>query len=666
MPKSQFDEFPITNFEDLKERFPLFREYMLNDFSNTYGIGSDVVGSLDFENNLVDPASISGTTSNTFTIDADNTGGDISLVFGTTNNEFLKWDDTNSRFTLSDSLLIDSDLLMDDNDITGIGDLIFTDCSVGTIGGIICANLLDKTAAESISNIYTWTAGEIVLNDAMPIQLGTAGTGALLGGNSQVTTLDLGTYDSDFQITSDNQTMMFVDADADRMGFGTALPNAAWGVSIVVDWDTFPASPRTNAILLNAIASANATRGTCIAANFKVTSVNTESAVNDFFGCIFQTIAEKDIASTINSITGGQFKSLLSSKHADADVATSIAGRFTTTISANTVGTNLNTMYGGLFEFTTGSSPQFISITDSYGLYVTGLDVFFSTVNQTGLWIEAQTRGSATRNGIVLDGDGAGSDIVFGGGQDAKIYYDATNLVMIPDSVGTGYVHISTAQALALVIGKGTAGVDYQLKFVGEDSSGLITWKEDESFFLYDSPIYLADSALIMALITSSHTTATAFDIYNSDAGQGWRIQVPGSASAPRSGFFEIADLTAIGTPTRLAIDLSGRLISHYGRMINITEDTDATTTIAATDHHISVQYTNTGTNTATLPAIAATNHGQIYHIKDADYNASINNITVATTGADTVEEAASGLMTKDGECWSVLANNTIKNWELQ
>ena len=111
---------------------------------------------------------------------------------------------------------------------------------------------------------------------------------------------------------------------------------------------------------------------------------------------------------------------------------------------------------------------------------------------------------------------------------------------------------------------------------------------------------------------------------------------------------------------------VNASLTTSYGRIISVTEDTDATTTVASTDHHISIQYTDTGANAATLPAISSSNHGQVFHIKDADYNASANNITVNTTGADTIEDEASGLMTGDGECWTVVANDTTNNWEIQ
>lgn len=47
-----------------------------------------------------------GTNENNFTLDQDDTGGNVSLIFGTTLNESLTWDSTNNEFDLSDDLNI--------------------------------------------------------------------------------------------------------------------------------------------------------------------------------------------------------------------------------------------------------------------------------------------------------------------------------------------------------------------------------------------------------------------------------------------------------------------------------------------------------------------------------------------------------------------------------
>lgn len=52
-------------------------------------------------------SNLDGTDSNIFTLDQDDTGGDVTLQFGTTLAEYLQWDSVNNRFYLSDDLYID-------------------------------------------------------------------------------------------------------------------------------------------------------------------------------------------------------------------------------------------------------------------------------------------------------------------------------------------------------------------------------------------------------------------------------------------------------------------------------------------------------------------------------------------------------------------------------
>lgn len=50
------------------------------------------------------------TDANTFIIDNDDTGGDVSLQFGATLSESLTWDNANTRFNLSDDLQVQGDI----------------------------------------------------------------------------------------------------------------------------------------------------------------------------------------------------------------------------------------------------------------------------------------------------------------------------------------------------------------------------------------------------------------------------------------------------------------------------------------------------------------------------------------------------------------------------
>ena len=59
-----------------------------------------------------------------------------------------------------------------------------------------------------------------------------------------------------------------------------------------------------------------------------------------------------------------------------------------------------------------------------------------------------------------------------------------------------GAVTINTGTAAALTIGRGAAGVDYQLVFDGETSDGVVTWMEDEDYFLFGDDINMNEKAI--------------------------------------------------------------------------------------------------------------------------------------------------------------------------
>lgn len=63
-----------------------------------------------------------GTTANTFTLDTDDTGGNVALKFGTTNNQTVTWDSGNSRFVVSDGLAMNGNTFTLDFDDGG-GDM---------------------------------------------------------------------------------------------------------------------------------------------------------------------------------------------------------------------------------------------------------------------------------------------------------------------------------------------------------------------------------------------------------------------------------------------------------------------------------------------------------------------------------------------------------------
>lgn len=98
-----------------------------------------------------------------------------------------------------------------------------------------------------------------------------------------------------------------------------------------------------------------------------------------------------------------------------------------------------------------------------------------------------------------------------------------------------------------------------------------------------------------------------------------------------------------------------------------ITTDVNAANyTVLSTDHYLQVRRTATGACALTLPAISRVRDGFVLWIEDSGNNAGANNITVNTTGGDTIEFAASpAVINTNGTVWRLQANLTGTNWKI-
>ena len=95
-----------------------------------------------------------------------------------------------------------------------------------------------------------------------------------------------------------------------------------------------------------------------------------------------------------------------------------------------------------------------LTVTDLYHCHILNTTGALTLTNQYGIWIDALAKGT-NNYGIVLDGDSGGSEIIFGAGQDASIYYDGNDFVINPQLVGTGGVTILSMKSGAT---QGAAG----------------------------------------------------------------------------------------------------------------------------------------------------------------------------------------------------------------
>ena len=70
---------------------------------------------------MLENSAITGVNSNSFTVDQDDTGGDVTLQFGTTLAEMIQWDSTNNRFYISDGAQFDGHLIPSDDAVYDLG-----------------------------------------------------------------------------------------------------------------------------------------------------------------------------------------------------------------------------------------------------------------------------------------------------------------------------------------------------------------------------------------------------------------------------------------------------------------------------------------------------------------------------------------------------------------
>ena len=92
-----------------------------------------------------------------------------------------------------------------------------------------------------------------------------------------------------------------------------------------------------------------------------------------------------------------------------------------------------------------------------------------------------------------------------------------------------------------------------------------------------------------------------------------------------------------------------------------VTTVAAATYDLLITDDIVHVAYTTTAAVTSfTLPTAQAI-AGRTISIKDADGNASVNNITIDTEGAETIDGAATLVMATDDQAVTLYSDGT--NW---
>ena len=135
---------------------PQFSIDMLGNDSGDTFLAADT-GTLTLTAGATDPRVILGASGGE-TLELDFTSG-TTVTFGTTTDVDLL-DFTTLNLTTSGTLgagttTLSGNLVMGDNSVTGVDTITFTD--TGTIAGIANGNLVDKSAVETIENLWTFT-----------------------------------------------------------------------------------------------------------------------------------------------------------------------------------------------------------------------------------------------------------------------------------------------------------------------------------------------------------------------------------------------------------------------------------------------------------------------------------------------------------------------------
>ena len=95
-------------------------------------------------------------------------------------------------------------------------------------------------------------------------------------------------------------------------------------------------------------------------------------------------------------------------------------------------------------------APSFaVQPVNARGIDIENMGTISGGLTATGIYIQKQLNSFITE-GIYLNGDGIGADIVFGAGRDANIYYDGTDLVIDAALKGTGTLNLISQAANAI------------------------------------------------------------------------------------------------------------------------------------------------------------------------------------------------------------------------
>lgn len=256
------------------------------------------------------------------------------------------------------------------------------------------------------------------------------------------------------------------------------------------------------------------------------------------------------------------------------------------------------TIFNATFVVGTGDIDTFMAFSDDViDFQAGGLDLLRLTESGRG------------QDEVVVNEDGGDIDFrVEGVGQANLIQTDATNA-----RVGIGIASPGALLHAAgnVIIGAGTAGVDYTLTFDGENSDGILAWMEDEDYFKFSDDVLLDTGIMYLKETTTPTPIADHAVIYTTSDNELFFQDGAGTNHLLHGDSFSNIWFSS---PSTVEVTISAQ---------NVFTKIDSFTAIGHEDDLLNL-VGNITTNTLTLSAIA-----------EGEYEVSYHGSVTATGGAD-------------------------------
>lgn len=470
MPLNNYDSPPLL--DDTEG----LREYMLKLHDDVYGLGSDVTGTLNVSDNLADTivdSEMDITITGEWTFETHPLGllhdliGNLDWASsGHTLTDYIAGTGLNGGGTIATDRTFNLDLsdLTSDTpvatDTIAFYDVDGLDTDKVTIGDFV--TVIEPEIDHSDIDELEWSVAGHTINDNSLFEIGTAGTGAVFSSDGSTLELDLSTGTIDFNIktTGEANALKVVDSTGDVSMGGNldvaegVILNSSAGTDDVwvygnVFQNFFQFDTSANKVVIQDSGGSTAKSTLEI---FQDTSV-TSGAIKGIF-CTVEGLPSGPSSASFFGLDAS-CKQLGPQDYTGAGIAgtyiSAVGGSGDKTLA---VGVRTKISKDGTGNLTTGISLEVTSPDDNngtfdnnYGIYVNSQNANLTTDINAGLWLERSINATANY-GIVLDGDGLGSDISWGDGQDAKMYYDGTDLIIDSALVGTGAVKTTAGRII--------------------------------------------------------------------------------------------------------------------------------------------------------------------------------------------------------------------------